>query len=133
MLTDDANAIDEALEFRPDIQWHFLNRTRSRGSEGGWEQQIPSGSPKSEVVTILATLKLIQLCDTIVYGESGFANLLVNEMKKPSLRKVRVDKGAKDKWSAWSAKSRDSEQKLLQLLQDRRQNKPGLHFECDFS
>jgi hypothetical protein len=72
------------------------------------------------VITILATLKLVQQCDKIVYGQSGFAKLLVNAIKKPSLHKVRVDKGAKDKCSA---KNRDSEQKLLQLLQDRRQKK----------
>jgi hypothetical protein len=120
LLTDDANAIEEAVEFHSDINWIFLNRTRYRGSSGGWEQQIPSGNPKSEVITILATLKLVERCDSVVYGESGFASMLVDAMEKPLLRKARVDEGLKDMIS-WN--NSDSDKKLVQLLQSRRQNK----------
>ena len=72
LLTDGATAIDEAHEFYPDTNWIYFNRTRFRGSAGGWENQIPSNSPKAEVVTLLATLQLVCLCDTIVHGISFF-------------------------------------------------------------
>jgi hypothetical protein len=55
LLMDDANAIEEAHEFYPQINWKYLNRTRHRGTEGGWENQTPSKSPKMEVIVILAT------------------------------------------------------------------------------
>jgi hypothetical protein len=129
-LTDDANAIDEALEFHHGIQWHFLNRTRFRGSEGDWEQQIPSGSPKSEVITILATLKLVQQCDKIVYGQSGFANLLVNAIKKPSLQKLESTRVPR---ISVVQRIVIPNRNFFSCCRIVAKTKTGLHFECDFS
>ena len=41
LMTDDQNAIDEAITMHKEFQWFFLNRTRHRGAEGGMENQIP--------------------------------------------------------------------------------------------
>ena len=126
LLTDDANAIDEAHEFYPDTNWIYFNRTRFRGSAGGWENQIPSNSPKAEVITLLATLQLVRLCDTIVYGQSIFADLLVDSMRsveydRPggSIQHYRVDDGVKD---AYSSNNSDSDEKLEKVLKKLRKN-----------
>jgi hypothetical protein len=125
LLTDDANAIDEALEFFPDVNWFYFNRTRFRGSSGGWENQTPSKSPKQEVITLLATLQIARMCDSVVYGESGFANLIVRSMEgdRPRgyrFRKSRVDDGIKD---FVSKKNKDSDRNLETLLDEVRRNK----------
>mmetsp|Transcript_501 Transcript_501/g.620 ORF Transcript_501/g.620 Transcript_501/m.620 type:complete len:440 (+) Transcript_501:206-1525(+) len=120
LLTDDANAIEEAEEFFPDSKWVYFNRTRHKGASGGWENQIPSKSPKEEVITILATMKLVATCDTIVYGESGFGSMLAESMEQEGnseIRKIRVDEGVAD---LVSAKNRDSDKKLDALLNVRR-------------
>ena len=99
LLTDDQNAIDEALEFHPDYNWKYLNRKRHRGKEGGWENQLPSKDPVEEMVALLATFRLVKQCDAIVHGQSGFSDMLFIEMKyggkgvqrlrvEPDLRKV---------------------------------------------
>lgn len=122
LLTDDANAIDEALEFFPHAHWFYFNRSRFRGAAGGWENQIPSGSPKSEMITILTTFELVKRCDTIVYGKSGFADMIVNIMKQQAghdnttFRQFRVDEGG----SQQSLENRNADKKLEQLLQERR-------------
>eukprot|EP00978_Attheya_sp_CCMP212_P019547 scaffold54967_cov45-Attheya_sp.AAC.1 len=48
LLTDDHNAISEALSQYPDYNWIYFNRPRYRGAEGGWEGHIPSDDPKHE-------------------------------------------------------------------------------------
>jgi len=118
LLTDDANAIKEAKEFFPDTKWVYFNRTRHQGASGGWENQIPSKSPKQEVITILATLKIVSTCDTIVYGESAFATMLVQSMEP--VQKMRVDEGVPD---LVSADNQDSDKKLEALLNEQRKKK----------
>jgi hypothetical protein len=122
LLTDDANAIDEAHEFYPAINWIYFNRTRFRGAAGGWENQIPSNSPKAEVITLLATLQLVRLCDTIVHGESVFSQMLVESMQSvesdgpgDSLQLYRVDDGIKDSIRI-SSKNSNSDEKLEKAL-----------------
>jgi hypothetical protein len=94
LLTDDANAIDEAHEFYPELNWKYLNRKRWRGTEGGWENQTPSRSPKLELAIILATLRIAQRCDTIVHSSSQFATVLRRVMRwgNPKLQKIQIDK-----------------------------------------
>jgi hypothetical protein len=94
LLTDDANAIDEAHEFYPELKWKYLNRKRWRGTEGGWENQTPSRSPKLELAIIMATLRLAQRCDTIVHSSSQFAEVLKLVMRwgNPKLQKIEIDK-----------------------------------------
>lgn len=76
LLTDDANAIREALHKYPDHHWMYLDRPRHKGPEGGFENQIPSGDPITEVVVILSELALAQHCDSIVHTFSSFSYLL---------------------------------------------------------
>lgn len=80
LLTDDANAIDEAKEFYPDINWKYYNRERFRGTSGGWENTAPSKSPKMEVIIILSTLQLVRQCDAFVHGTSGFSKSILQQM-----------------------------------------------------
>ncbi|KAG7345123.1 hypothetical protein IV203_032654 [Nitzschia inconspicua] len=76
LLTDDQNAIEEAQLFHPQYQWNFLNRTRHRGTSGGYQNHVPSGDPVEEMVAMLASLRLAQQCDVIVRGTSTFGDLL---------------------------------------------------------
>jgi hypothetical protein len=80
LFTDDQNAVDEAETLHPEYNWMYLNRTRHRGSSGGFENQIPSGSPKDEVVSILVTFRLAQKCDVLVHTTSSFATAIYNSM-----------------------------------------------------
>lgn len=123
LLTDDANAIDEALDFFPNIHWFYLNRTRFRGASGGWENQIPSKNPKSEVITLLTALRLVRACDTIVLGQSAFAELLVDSMRdawKNDFHLFRVDEGVQD---STNSNNSDSDKKLEQMLEKERKKK----------
>ena len=100
LLTDDANAIDEAHEFFPDLRWRYLNRTRWRGTEGGWENQTPSRSPKLELVVILATLRLVGRCDALVHSSSSFSKMLERAMRwgqGKNVTTIQIDRGLKDR------------------------------------
>uniref|UniRef100_A0A7S2XLN4 Peptide-O-fucosyltransferase n=1 Tax=Attheya septentrionalis TaxID=420275 RepID=A0A7S2XLN4_9STRA len=91
LLTDDQNAIEEALTQYPKYHWVYMNRSRHRGAEGGFENHIPSDDPKQEVVVLLSTSQLVQHCDTLVHGKSGFSDLLSDEMDQSALR-INIDK-----------------------------------------
>jgi hypothetical protein len=90
LLTDDANAIQEALEFFPTLPWVYFHRPRHAGASGGWESQVPSHDPASEVRYLLATLRLVPRCDTLIHSRSNFANLLARAMG-PHAKKRQVD------------------------------------------
>ena len=118
LLTDDATAIDEAMEFFPQLPWYFLNRTRHRGREGGWENQTPSKSPKQEVVLILATLRLVKQCDYFVHGASKFSDAIYMSMREARPRVVRREVKA---GAVFSASNSDSDTKLEERLERERQ------------
>ena len=79
-LTDDANAIEEAHEFFPALNWKYFDRPRYKGSEGGWENQTPSRNPALEVVVLLATFELAQECSAFVHGQSNFAEYIYEQV-----------------------------------------------------
>jgi hypothetical protein len=96
LLTDDGNAVDEALDLHPSRNWMYLNRTRYRGAEGGWENQVPSQDPLEEMVNLLATFRLAKQCDTIVHGQSSFSDMLFLAMQlsnHSNIQRLRVDEG----------------------------------------
>jgi hypothetical protein len=76
LLTDDQNAVTEALSQYPDYNWIHFNRPRYRGAEGGWESHVPSDDPKHEVITILSTLQLVRQCNLFIHSESAFADYI---------------------------------------------------------
>lgn len=92
LLTDDANAIDETLLF-PHITWIYFNRTRYRGSEGGWEEHLPSRNPATEMVALFSALDLVQQCNTLIHTASNFAQLLYYRMTTSNRRVRRVNLG----------------------------------------
>lgn len=124
LLTDDANAIDEALEFHPNINWVYLDRPRHRGTSGGWEEQVPSKDPKSEVVTILSILRLVPRCSTLIHSRSKFADALSRVMG-PNVTKLQVDSNISD---VLHANNSGSVTQLTELLDAKRRNKDG-YFE----
>jgi hypothetical protein len=89
LLTDDANAIAEALAYnsrrrnndKHTIHWFYLDRPRHKGPEGGWENQIPSQNPEWEVVVLHATFLLIQRCNLLVHSKSNLADYYFATMK----------------------------------------------------
>lgn len=76
LLTDDANAIDEANEFHSEINWHYFNRTRHRGTVGGFANHQVSKTPREDVVIIMATFVIAQKCDAMVRGQSSFGDAI---------------------------------------------------------
>ena len=80
LLTDDQNAIEEAESQYPDQNWMYFNRTRFRGTEGGWENHFPSGDPKTETVTLLSIFRAVRQCDSISMQKGNFAHFLVMNM-----------------------------------------------------
>ena len=77
LLTDDANAITEALSLhKSSYRWFYLRRPRHHGPEGGWENQIPSRDPRSEVVFLHAMFHLVGQCHALVHSKSNLADYL---------------------------------------------------------
>jgi len=95
LLTDDQNAIEEAQTLHPGYNWMFIDRPRHRGTEGGWENQIPSDDPKLEVIIILTILRLVGQCSSLIHTHSNFAFVLQGEMenarKGKHFRRVNLD------------------------------------------
>eukprot|EP00521_Asterionellopsis_glacialis_P016009 CAMPEP_0195309476 /NCGR_PEP_ID=MMETSP0707-20130614/38756_1 /TAXON_ID=33640 /ORGANISM="Asterionellopsis glacialis, Strain CCMP134" /LENGTH=311 /DNA_ID=CAMNT_0040373773 /DNA_START=583 /DNA_END=1518 /DNA_ORIENTATION=- len=122
LLTDDANAIDEAIEFHSD-DYHlmYLNRTRHRGSSGGWENQIPSNSPKFETITILSIFRLVKKCNVFVHSASGFADIIYSHMvgntDEQDVLRLILSKG-----DVMHANNSKTEQTLQLQLKNRRKN-----------
>jgi hypothetical protein len=125
LITDDADAVSEALEFHPEYHWMYLNRTRFHGTEGGWENALPSQEPAEEVVILLALQRLVRNCDTIVHGHSLFSELLYTSMTFTgrNISKLRVDEDG----DVFSEKNQASAQALQKKLDALRQgtNKGG--------
>jgi hypothetical protein len=71
LFTDDQEAIEEAQKNYPEHNWIYLNRTRHRGISGGWEGQVPSKSPRLEVIILRSIFRLMKLCDVYVFSTSN--------------------------------------------------------------
>jgi hypothetical protein len=80
LLTDDANAVTEALTEFPQHHWIYLNRSRFHGPEGGWENPIPSGNPTNDMVQLLAEVELAKQCNTLISFKSNFADYVYANM-----------------------------------------------------
>ena len=96
LLTDDSNAIKEALALHPEYRWMYLNRTRWTGSEGGFERQLPSSDPIVEVATLYATFKLVSHCETFSYGSSNFGRVLKTHVENNGGLFWNIDYGKAD-------------------------------------
>jgi len=81
LLTDDQNAIEEALAKYPDYNWMYIKRPRHRGTEGGWENQIPSDNPKLELIVLLSIFRLVRQCSSFIHTHGNFADILKGEIK----------------------------------------------------
>ena len=95
LLTDDANAIAEALAYNRrhnlHYQWHYFDRPRHKGPEGGWENQIPSTDPEWEVVVLHATFLLIRRCNLLVHSKSNLADYYYAVMSQANAAVQRID------------------------------------------
>lgn len=94
LLTDDDNAVGEALTKFPEYNWMYIDRPRHKGAEGGFENQIPSKNPKFEVIVLLSIFRLVKQCSTLIHTKSGFALLLRRAMAQEGLRVVNIDLGS---------------------------------------
>lgn len=74
LLTDDHNAIGEALHEFPDRNWMYIDRPRYSGNEGGFERHLPSNDPILEITVLLATFRLVRQCTSMVRGSSAFGD-----------------------------------------------------------
>ena len=91
LLTDDQNAIEEARSEYPNCNWMYFDRPRYRGAEGGFEKQLPSKDPKSEVSVLLSTLKMVKTCNTLIHSTSGLADLIRSQMVGANY--INIDSG----------------------------------------
>jgi Alpha-(1,6)-fucosyltransferase N- and catalytic domains len=98
LLTDDHNAIGEALYKYPQYRWVYLNRTRYKGPEGGWEEHIPSDSPEQEVVALLSGIRLARTCDKLIHSKSNLADYIYAAMKAnhAKVQRINLDEGQKN-------------------------------------
>jgi hypothetical protein len=92
LFTDDDDAIDEAKSHYPQHNWIYLNRTRHRGTEGGWEGQVPSNSPRLEVVILHSIFRMMQHCDVYVFSTSNIA-LIFGSYAPNSTEWINLDDG----------------------------------------
>jgi len=81
LFTDDHNAISEALVLYPQYNWMYFDRPRHKGSEGGFENQVPSQDPKFEVIVLLSIFRAARRCSGLVYSNSGLAEHIRSEME----------------------------------------------------
>ena len=118
LFTDDANAIDEALKFHSDYNWMYLKKKRHRGSEGGWENQLPGDSPTEEVIAMLAEFRLAQECDFFVHTKSAYATVIYDSMKRTGkhINRLEIDEGS----DIFHLNHTDSENALKSLLEKKR-------------
>lgn len=100
LLSDDANAIREAITQYPvdktNYQWFYLDRERHEADSGGWENQIPSGDPVTEVVMLLAAFELASQCQTLVHSKSNLADYLYATMllqQENGVVRIDLDEG----------------------------------------
>jgi hypothetical protein len=96
LFTDDHNAIGEALTNFPQYNWMYIDRKRHKGAEGGWENQLPSDDPKSEMVVLQSIFRLARKCTRLVRTTGNFGNLIEAEMRdalrgKGRLKLVNLD------------------------------------------
>jgi hypothetical protein len=77
LLTDDSDAIAESQQQQfTNFTFVYWNRTRYRGSEGGWEEHLPSRDPLEEMAVLLGTFDVVPLCHALVHTASNFGQLL---------------------------------------------------------
>jgi hypothetical protein len=96
LLTDDHNAIGEALTNFPQYNWVYIDRKRHKGAEGGWENQLPSDDPQFEMVVLQSIFRLVRKCTRLVRTTGNFGDLLQAEMRdalrgKDRLKEVNLD------------------------------------------
>jgi hypothetical protein len=58
LLTDDADAIDEAQAFHPDNNWHWFKRSRYRGKPPKGMKHVVAEAPMDDVIASLGPLRL---------------------------------------------------------------------------
>lgn len=94
LLTDDANAVIEAKHYYPEFHWHYLERPRHHGNEGGWEHHIPSNNASLEVAILHASFVLVQHCNALVHSKSNLADyfLAVMRLRNPQAQHIDIDK-----------------------------------------
>lgn len=91
LLTDDSNAISEAVETYPNYKWVYVPRPRFRGPEGGFENHMPSKDPVFEVVVLQTIFEKSKQCETLVHSTSNFSQFLRAVLMEASLANGRAE------------------------------------------
>lgn len=81
LLTDDHNVLGEARSKHPQHNWIYLNRTRFQGTEGGWENQLPSMDPTLEMTILYSLLRWVKSCDSFIRSSTNFGDMLQVSMQ----------------------------------------------------
>jgi hypothetical protein len=128
LLTDDSDAIAESRQ-QAFANYTFVswNRTRYRGSEGGWEEHLPSRDPLEEMAVLLGTFDVVPLCHAIVHTASNFGQLLYALMvhgasssrhriptKSGGVRRVNLDALTQQKQQKQKQKEQQKQQRPVQ-------------------
>ncbi len=75
---------DILLEFHPEYNWMYLKKKRHRGSEGGWENQIPGDSPAEEMVAVQAIFKTASDKNNLTSDGTRVVLILIKSKRGPS-------------------------------------------------
>ena len=81
LFTDDQTTMDE-LPLFSNITFVYVNKTRFRGTQGGFAGHLPTGQPAEELTAMLVELHLAShYCSTLVHTHSGYATTLLERMR----------------------------------------------------
>lgn len=79
LLTDDQTTLEEAHLLHPEYKWVYFNRTRYRGAVAR-NSHLPSGDHATEVLVILAELRMASACQRLVRGTSNMVKFISRSM-----------------------------------------------------
>ena len=93
LFTDIKNAVNPANDLHPGFNWMFMEKKRCRGSERGWENQIPSDDAVDEFVSVMSICKLTIKCNIFVCAHNLLADSIMSRMEAKSrpIHPTRID------------------------------------------
>ena len=84
LMSDDASTVDEVQKYHSSkFNWVYTDKIRVRGVERGFNNHIPEGSsgPDELAYITLEQGLAATYCDAFVFGNSGYAQTLLEKMK----------------------------------------------------
>ena len=126
LLTDDQSTIDEVQQYHAkDYHWMYMDRPRHKGIEGGFDGHIPSKDEAFDLLVILMEMQLAKTCNKLVYGQSGFARALTEEMDMEGrkYKKIKIDTTVSKEIAEKGGRKEEREKVLFHNIDELYKNK----------